>query len=377
MQSHIKLGRIFGVEIGLHYSWIIIALLITLSLAGHFRITQPDWTANVIWTTAIITGLLFFTSILVHELSHALVAKSAGLPVRSITLFALGGVAHIEKDAGTPKVEFWMGIVGPITSTVIGFACLGIAWALGWTPAVTPPTPPLAMLVWLGYINIILAIFNMVPGFPLDGGRVLRSIVWWVTGDAHRSTRIAATVGQLVALALIAFGILSFFGGAGVGGIWLAFIGWFLLEAARASAAQVEIIAGLQGVRVGDIMSRDCLTVDSQADLQTFTEDYLLRTGRRCFVIKENGHIVGLVTPHEVKEVERQRWPQVTVRQIMRPLHQLRTVKPTTPVTEALETMGREDINQLPVVSDGRLEGVISRSHIFQLLQARTELQHM
>lgn len=374
MQAQIRLGRLFGVEIGLHYSWFIIALLITFSLGGHFNALHPEWGGGVIWTLAVLTGLLFFASLVVHELSHALVAKARGLPVRSITLFALGGVARIEKEAVDPSTEFWMGIVGPITSAVIGFACLGGAWALGWTPMSTPAAPLVAMLVWLGYINIVLAVFNMIPGFPLDGGRILRAIIWWTTGDAARSTRIAARVGQFVALAFIAFGVLRFFSGAGFGGLWLAFIGWFLLEAAGSSYAQVEVAEGLRGVRVRDVMSRDCPTVERHTPLQTFVEEQLLRTGQRCFVVVDDGSIAGLITPAEVKETARERWPTATVAEVMRPLHQLRTIKPDTPVADALETMGRDDVNQLPVSSNGHLEGVITRGHIVRFLQTRAEL---
>lgn len=377
MPSHIKLGRIFGIAIGFHYSWVIIAFLLMLSLSGHFQATHPEWTQSARWLTVIVTGVFFFSSIIVHELSHALVAQAGGLPVRSITLFALGGVAHIEKEAASPKIEFWMGIIGPITSMVISLLCFAVARAFGWEWWATPATPPQAMLVWLGYINFGLALFNLLPGFPLDGGRVLRALVWWATGDMNRSTRIAANIGQLVAFLLIALGFLRFFSNANFDGLWLAFIGWFLLDAARMSAAQVELVANLRDVRVGDIMSRDCLAVDSRADLQTFAEDYLLRTGRRCFVIQENGVAIGLVTPNDLREVERDRWATIPVTKIMRPFQRVRTVGVSTPVTEALETMGREDVNQLPVMSNGRLEGVISRGHILQLLHARAELQHM
>ena len=374
MKAHIKLGRLFGVEIGLHYSWFFIALLIMLSLAGHFYVTNPEWGTAVIWILAVITGLLFFGALIAHELSHALVAKARGLPVRSITLFALGGVAGIEKEAVDPTTEFVMGIIGPIASAVIGFICLAVAWLLGWTPMATPTTPLMAMFVWLGYINFALAVFNMIPGFPLDGGRVLRAIIWWITGNGNRSTRIAAGVGQAVAIAFIAFGILRFFGGAGFGGLWLAFIGWFLLEAAGSSVAQVEIMEGLRGVPVSDVMSRECPTVDGRMSVQTFADEYLLRTGRRCYIVAENGTIAGLITPHEVKELARERWPQTTVAEVMRPLPQLRTIKPQTPVVEALETMGREDVNQLPVTSNSHLEGVISRGDIVRFLQTRAEL---
>jgi Zn-dependent protease/CBS domain-containing protein len=381
MEAQIKLGRVLGVQIGLHYSWLIIALLITLSLAAHFQAANPAWGGGVIWATAIVTGLLFFAALIAHELSHAAVAKARGLPVRSITLFALGGVAQIEKEAADAKTEFWMGIVGPITSAVIGFLLLGIAMALGWTPLSgttlpAPDTPLLAMLVWLGYINISLAVFNMIPGFPLDGGRVLRAIVWRVTGDTDRATRIAAQVGQLVALGFIGLGLLRFFGGAGVGGLWIAFIGWFLLDAARASFAQVGLAGALRGVRAGDVMERDCPVVDGRLNLQTLTDEYVLRTGRRCYPVVENGRVVGLITLHEIKQVERARWPYVTVDGAMRPLEQLRTIAPETPLTEALEVMGRDDLNQLPVVREGRFEGVVGRSQVLRLLQTRAEL-HM
>ena len=374
MKAHIKLGRIFGVAVGLHYSWIIIALLVTLSLRSQFAVDHPNWDVSTIWAIAIITGLLFFVSILLHELSHAAVAKLRGIPVRAITLFALGGVAQIEKDAADAKSEFWMGIIGPITSIAIGLVCLVLASLLGWNFPTESNTPPAAMFMWLGYINIALAIFNLIPGFPLDGGRVLRAVIWWVTGDANRSTRIAAGVGQLVALGFIMMGIWRFFSGAGFGGLWIAFIGWFLLEAARASGAQVEITERLTGVKVGDVMAQQFPMVDANSNLQMFVQDHLLPTGHRCFVVLEQGTPAGIITPHEVKAIDRARWPYTTVGDVMRSLESLRTMSPERPVAEALEMMGREDVNQMPVVQEGKLTGIISRGHILRVLQTRAEL---
>ena len=374
MKAHIKLGRIFGVAVGLHYSWIIIALLVTLSLRSQFAVDHPNWDASTTWIIAIITGLLFFVSILLHELSHAAVAKLRGIPVRAITLFALGGVAQIEKDAADAKSEFWMGIIGPITSFVIGLFCLALAWLFGWNLASEAVSAPAAMFMWLGFINIALAIFNMIPGFPLDGGRVLRAIVWWITGDANRSTRIASRVGQLVALGFIMLGIFRFFSGAGFGGLWIAFIGWFLLDAARASGAQVEITERLTGLKVGDVMAQQFPVVDANANLQTFVQEHLLPTGHRCFVVSEQGTPAGIITPHEVKAIDRARWPYTTVGDVMRSFDTLRTVSPERPVTEALEMMGREDVNQIPVVQQGKLAGIISRAHIVRVLQTRAEL---
>lgn len=374
MQAQIKLGRIWGVQIGLHYSWLLVALLITLSLSAHFRATNPVWDPFIIYASAIVTALLFFAMIILHELSHAIVAKTRGLPVRAITLFALGGVAQIEREAEDAKTEFWMAIAGPITSILIGFTCLAMALALGWQPVATPSRPPLAVLVWLGYINLSLALFNMIPGFPLDGGRVLRSILWWVTGDGDRSTRMAARIGQLVAFGFIILGLFRFFAGAGFGGLWISFIGWFLLDAARSSYAQVQAMANLRGLYVGDVMTRDCPVVDGRSNLQTFADEYLLRTGRRCFMVRENDNIVGLITPREVKKIERARWPYTTVDDAMRPLSQFPRVDRETPVLEALDVMTRRGLHLLPVISEGHIEGILSLNHILQLLQARAEL---
>ena len=374
MKSHIKLGRIFGIEIGLHFSWFIIALLITLSLANQFHELNAAWGEGVIWATAIGTSLLFFASIIAHELSHAAVAKARGIPVRAITLFALGGVAQIEKEAGEASTEFFMGIVGPITSILIGIVCLVLAWALGWTTLEMPPTPLLAMLMWLGYINIALGVFNLVPGFPLDGGRVLRGIIWWATGDGLRATRIAARVGQVVAFAFIILGILRFFSGAGIGGLWIAFIGWFLLDAAGTSRAQAETSAVLKNVRVVDVLERDCLEVDGHANLQTFVNDYLLRTGKNCFLVRDGKGVQGIITPYDLRQTDRSRWPYTTVEQAMQRVDQLRAVTPDTLIGDAIDIMSQNEVNELPVVRDGRIEGFITRGGVLRLLQTRAAL---
>jgi Zn-dependent protease/predicted transcriptional regulator len=319
--------------------------------------------------------LLFFTAIVAHELSHAMVARRRGLPVRSITLFALGGVAQLEKEPEDAKTEFLVSVVGPIASAVIGFVCLLLAWALGWTMMPEPATPLMAMLVWLGYINIGLAIFNLLPGFPMDGGRVLRALIWWYTGSAQRATHAASLTGQVFGFAFIIFGIYFFFGGAGFSGLWMAFIGWFLLNAAKDAYARQGLTERLRGVRVGDLMARDCTVVDGNANLQTFVHDCLLHTGRRCFLVAEQGEVTGLITPNEVKGISKARWPYTTVFDVMRPLEQLRTVTPETSVSEALEIIGRDDINQLPALANGRLEGMISRDQILRYLLIRAELK--
>jgi Zn-dependent protease/predicted transcriptional regulator len=373
MKPSITLGRLFGVQIGLHYSWFIIALLITLSLVGHFGATDPNWSRAIVWASAVITAVLFFVSIVLHELSHALVARARGVSVRSITLFALGGVATMETPAPDAKTEFWIAVAGPIASVAIGLGGYALAASLGWSPQ-AEAIPSTAVLGWLGYINISLAVFNLIPGFPLDGGRILRAILWGRSGDADRATMTAARVGQAVAFGFILLGVMRFFGGAGFGGVWIAFIGWFLLQAAQASYAQVAVVADLRGVRVRDIMSPDCEMVSANMSVQTLVDDHLLRTGQRCFVVGDPGRIVGLITSHEIKGVARGRWARTPLNDVMRPIGQLRTVQPDMLAIDALTLMGREDVNQLPVMSEGKFEGMVGRRHILQLLQARADL---
>lgn len=375
MNAQIKLGKIFGIEIGLHYSWLIIAVLIVFSLSAYFGEAHPDWNGGTIWGMAVLTAILFFSAIVVHELSHAWVAKRNNLPVRAITLFALGGVAQIEKEATNPKIEFWLGIIGPITSALIGFMCFGIAALLGWLPMSEPQTPLMAILVWLGYVNFALAIFNMIPGFPMDGGRVLRAVVWRITGNADKATRAASLTGQFLAFGFIIFGIYLFFGGFGFGGLWLAFIGWFLLNAAKATYLQAEFSQGLRDVTAGDLMVRNCPVLDRNTSLQTLVEDHLLKSGERCFMVTENGLPIGLITPNEISNVERRLWAFKTVSDAMRPLESLYVVTPQTPALEALEIIGRENVNQLPVVENGFLQGFISREQIINYLFTRKQLK--
>ena len=374
MKSQIKLGTVFGVELGLHYSWFVIALLITFSLVAQFHGVNRGWSEPVVWGVAILTGILFFACLFAHELSHAMVAKASGIPIHKITLFLLGGVAQIEKEASDAKTEFWMAIVGPITSGLLGFVLLALAWAAGWAPWTAPLTPITALLVWLGYINLALAAFNMIPGFPLDGGRVLHALLWWIMGDAERSTKAAARTGQVIAVLFIGYGIFEFFAGADLGGIWLAFIGWFLLQAAGATYLQVQTGSLLRGLRVKDLMSNDCGAINPEMTLQEFVHEQLLRTGARCFVVVENGRLLGLITPKEVRTVDPEAWGRTKIRDVMRRADTIHFVSQDMPAQEALEIMSREDVNQLPVLSNGKLEGMVTRAHILQVLRTRAEI---
>lgn len=374
MKSQIRLGQIFGIRIGLHYSWFLIAFLIVLSLSSDYHLNHPQWNSGLVLALTLATALLFFISLLLHELAHSLVAKANGLPVREITLFALGGVSRIEREPASAKAEFWIAVVGPLTSAVIGMVCLGTVKVVGSGATLSPL---MAVLSWLGYINLGLAAFNLIPGYPMDGGRILRAIVWWKTRDLDRSTRAAARAGQAVATFFIAIGIFGYFRGGGLGSVWIAFIGWFLLQAAGESYVEINLKRSLEGVRVSDVMTHHCPTVDAQLSVQDFVEDELLPTGRRCFIVVKDGSVAGLITPHEIKHIDRTRWPVTALDAVMCPLGKLRTVTPDAPLLRALEMMGRDDLNQLPVLSNGHLEGVLSRERILGYLQTRMELQAM
>jgi len=364
----VVLGAVGGFEISLDYSWFVIFFLILGTFTGAvFPAYVPGLSERTYLAMGLAGTALFFVSLLVHELAHAYVARWRGLQVEGITLFIFGGATTIDAESRTPREEALIAVAGPAASIAIGAIFIGL-------DAVVEQPQVGALIGWLGVINLVLAIFNLIPGFPMDGGRVLRAIAWRMTGDIVRATKIAAGIGQFIAAAFIVIGFFRFFSGAGFGGLWIAFIGWFLLDAARASGAQVEINERLTGVRVGDVMAQQFETVDANSNLQTFVHEHLLPTGQRCFVVIQQGMPVGIITPHEVKTVDRARWPYKTVGDVMRPLDSLQTVSAERPLAEALEMMGREDVNQMPVVQQGRLMGIISRAHILRVLQTRAEL---
>jgi len=375
MDSTVKLGRWFGVPVGLHYSWFIVAGLITLSLVAEFERQNPGWGPLGTWAIAITAALLFFGCIVLHELAHAIVAQLAGLSVRGITLFALGGVAQISRNATSPAWEFTIAVVGPIASVVIGLVCYSLAAALGWQLNMPAPSAIAALLGWLSYVNIALAVFNLIPGFPLDGGRMLRAVIWGVTGDADRATRIASVIGQAIAFMLIALGVSGVLMRGDFGGLWLAFVGWFLLEAARANYIAAEISRRLRGIRVGDLMTRNLAHVAANVTVEDVANARLLDRMTPGLVVGHSGEPIAVVTLEEVERTPRASRSQLTVDEIARPLDETTAVEPDTPVTAALEVMSREHVTQLPVMDHGHLEGVLAQSHILRRLELQAALR--
>ncbi len=371
MRNAIRLGKVFGIEVGLDYSWFIIFVLITWSLAGNYLTAYRGWSPGFRLGLALVTALLFFVSILAHEFGHSVVARTTGVPVRSITLFIFGGVAQITREPKRALHEFLIAIAGPSVSLTLA-GVFGLVWGAGLLLDIRSLD---ALGGWLGRINLTLALFNLIPGFPLDGGRVFRSIVWGLTGNLRGATRIAGAIGQGVAWLFILAGIWQIFSGNWANGLWIAFIGWFLNSAATSSVREVALQDLLKGHSAREVMMTDCPRVSPTLSLEQLVHDAILPSGRRCFPVMEDGRLLGLVTLHRIKEAPRQEWPLTTVGQVMIPDARLLKVRPDEELTKVMERMTREDVNQMPVVDDSQqFVGMVARDNILDFIRTRAEL---
>jgi Zn-dependent protease len=371
MHASIKLGKIFGIPIGLHLSWFLIFALITYSLGtGYFAQQNPQLSSNFNLILALVTSLLFFTSVVLHELGHSVIALRNHIPVKGITLFVFGGVAQIAREPETPGAEFRIAIAGPLTS----FALAGLFGALylfgRQFPLIAAPSQ------YLMQINFILALFNLVPGFPLDGGRVLRAIVWKLSGNYPRSTRIASISGQLVAFGFIAVGVFSLFSGQLMNGLWLAFIGWFLQGAAASAVSQVNVQEKLRGLTVGQAMSQDYSQVPGLMTLNQIVQERVLTSGQHNFFVVDytTAEPCGMLTLQEITAIPRLKWRFITAQEVMKPLNRLASVAPETGLLEAMQLMEQDHLLQLPVINRDRLVGLLSRENILRLLRLRAQL---
>jgi Zn-dependent protease len=387
-RSGIRVGRIFGIDIRLDWSWLLILLLVVWNLSATFSSVHSNWGAGLVWGTAIVAALLFFGSVLAHEIAHSLVAKARGIPVQSITLFLFGGVSNIQREPKSPGGEFVMAILGPITSLVLGGVLLLVAVVgsgMQFTPSDTTQVlqqmgPLLTMVVWLGSINVILGVFNLIPGFPLDGGRVLRSILWAATNNLQRATRWAAWVGQGIAWLMILAGVamifgvqIPFFGTGFVSGLWLAFIGWFLNSASAQSYQQLVIHDVLEGVPVSRMMRVNPPVCSSSCTVSRLVHDHIMGTDDQAFPILEGDRLAGLVTLEDVRKVAHDAWDSTIVKDIMTPADKLIAVSPDEDAGQALEKLSSNDVRQLPVLSNGELVGLLRRRDIIKWLQLHAE----
>lgn len=368
LKNSFRLFTVGGIEVGIHISWLVIFVLLTWSLAaGYFPSAIPGIDAGLAWILGAVASILLFVSVLIHELAHSFVAKSRGIEVSSITLFIFGGVSNLAAEPKSANVEFWVAVVGPITSFVIAAISFGIA-------LVMPTLELQALFGYLAIVNALLGGFNLIPGFPLDGGRVLRSIAWGITGSLRRATEIAVGAGQIVGGLFILWGVLQIFGGNLINGLWIAAIGWFLQNAASSSLRQVVLTERLKDVRVADVQRSDTATVSRQTTINDLIEQYLLPGNRRAMPVSDDGRLVGMVTLGDIKDVPAEARDATQVGSVMGGRAGLITVRPSDDLSDAVDKLTGNDLEQVPVMDDGRFVGMLTRADVMRQLQLREEL---
>ncbi|TVQ34800.1 MAG: CBS domain-containing protein [Geminicoccaceae bacterium] len=369
----LTLFRLLGIEIRLDFSWALLAILITWSLAvGFFPFTHPDLAPSTYWTMGALGALGLFVSIVLHELAHAVVARRDGMGIDGITLFVFGGVAEMKSEPKSPGAEFRMAIAGPVMSVLVAALCYAAA-VLG--QGMGAGDPFVAVFAYLALLNTILVVFNMVPAFPLDGGRVLRAALWAWRGRLDWATRITATIGSAFGILLVVLGLLTALGGNLIGGIWWFLIGLFVRAAAGMSYRQVLVRKGLEGVAVRRIMQAPAVAVAPDLSVQALVDDYVYRHHFKLYPVTEGDRLVGCVRLEDVKEVPRERWARTAVGAIMRPCDDAVTVGPETDAYELLPKMQASGQGRFLVTEGGRLRGIVTRKDLFAFLSVRFELE--
>lgn len=371
----IRIARLFGIDVFVHWSWFAIFTLLVWSLAEGFYadVGGNDWSDGVRWVAAVVTSLAFFTSVLLHELSHSLVAQRLGLPVASITLFIFGGVSALTREPDSAKDEFRIAIAGPATSFVIALV-LGAVF-LGFFLADREGSVPGVMSGYLAFINLAVGIFNMLPGYPLDGGRVLRAGLWAQSRNMLRATRWAATSGTVISFVLIAVGVLSVLAGGFVGGIWFIVIGWFLRNSSEQAYQQVLLKNTLEGAKVREMLNRRYLTAPPDASLADIVNEHFLGQGYRCVPIVVADDLLGLITMTDLRKVPADQWATTSAFRAMTPRERLQVVDPDDELMHALQVMAASEVNQLPVIDRQRtFLGLVTREDVLRLIHLKTEL---
>jgi Zn-dependent protease len=364
MKTSLRIARLFGIDVYVHASWFVILLVVVVSLAVNlFPALYPEWSRGTTYAVSVAAALLLFVSVLVHELAHSIVAQSQGIPVTSITLFLLGGVSSLKEEPKSPGGEAFMAAVGPLSSLAIGGLCLAAAWLLDL------PSPAAAIVVYLGWVNLLLALFNLLPGFPLDGGRVLRALLWARTHDFVKATRWAARTGHVVGYALIAAGVVMFLSSP-VAGLWTCFVGWVLTQASQASYAQSVQSRALEGVSAGRIMSTPGASIPPEITLEAAAERYFFVGDKRCFPVQDgiDGE-AGVVCLNDLRRSERAAWGDDRVRQVMTPWERVVVVTPETPAAEAVRAMAEHDVDHVAVMHEERLVGFVDRAAVLRYLE--------
>ena len=364
MFGSLRVARIIGIDIEIHLSWLAILALLTWTLSdGVFPDRYEGWSTTAYWVVGSLSAVLLFVTVLIHELAHAIVAKRRGLDVPRITLFIFGGVSHMSRQPKTPGEEFAIAAAGPATSVAIaGVALLGALATMNWNEKVA------AVCFYLGTVNVVLAVFNILPGFPLDGGRVLRSIAWKRTASFRQATRIASGVGEMFGYGLLLLGAGILLSGYALNGLWFMFIGWFLLNAAKAEAGNMQLESILGRLTARDVMHSDFELVKPGMSLQDVVDDHMLARGERAVMIANDGAVRGILTVSDIRKVPREAWAQTPVQGAMTPRDRVTAVQAATPALDVLRTVSENRFNQVPVLEDGQMIGMITRRELLDRL---------
>ena len=360
---HLRIATIAGIPISLDYSWFIIFFLLSWSLgASYFPSQFPGWPTWQYWAIGALATILLFLSVLLHEFGHAAAARRFHIQVGEITLFIFGGVAQLRDEPKSPASEFWIAVAGPVVSLLLGALFSGLATIISFQQAH-------AVFRYVGFINMSLFLFNLIPGFPLDGGRVLRAVIWGVTRNMHKATMIAVNVGRIIAYGFIIVGLLLMFRGDYVNGLWMAFIGWFLESAAIAQAQQQKLRDILSRYKVRQAMSAHPVTLPGRLTLDVLADHYFLNGGKRAYLVQQDDGSTGLLTIHQLAKANKPEWLHTTAAQVMIPLDQVKSVHPDDDLWTALQKMDRNGVNQLLVVDNGVIAGILSREDLVSFLQ--------
>ena len=372
MKKQIELIRIFNIPIKLDLSWFIIVAFISWTLAsGYFPHKYPDLDKSIYWIMGISSALLLFVSVLLHELSHSIIAKKNNIPIKGITLFIFGGVAEMTEEPTTAKSEIKMAVAGPVCSGALALVFFVIS---NFLITFVPVIPLIGILKYCVFINLALMIFNLLPGFPLDGGRILRAIIWNYTGDIRKATHTTSRIGSSLGVFLIIFGFFNIFTGNFIGGLWFAFIGIFLKGAAESGYQQLVAGKLLHGIKISEIMTRDLVTVEDSTTLDKLVDDYFLKHRYNSYPVVSNGMLVGIVSMHDVKQVPREDWDKVDVRKILDSKIISLCISPDDDATSAMSKMIRKGLGRIPVLDNGKLVGIVSHRDIIQIIKHKVDL---
>lgn len=364
-KNQVRVGKLFGIPLTFDYSWFLVLFFVTWILAeSYFPSEYKDWSKVYYWLIGGITSILFFISVLLHEIGHSLVARKFNYKVKQVKLFIFGGISEIVEEPRNPKEEFLISVAGPVVTFLLAGLFYGLAALFKGNEYLY------ALFHYLGLINLFLGVFNILPGFPLDGGRILRAIIWARTKDFDKANKLAASVGRIFGFFVIMIGFLEMMAGFFIDGLWISFIGWFLESAAFAQVQREKFTKYLGGHTVEEAMTKAYGLVPADTTISEFIQNEILTRHRRSFLVEDYGKYIGLLTVHDIKNVPQNEWDKKKVTDVMKPLDQVKTVDVNFPLVDALKAMDKEGVNQMPVLEENKIVGMLSRESIISFFSS-------